>query len=268
MRFLVIDRGHRDAVIGLIGLADPVFSLGCRDKYVSWDAEQRRARLACVMDAFALGAVPPYSGLLGGKLVALLAISDPVREAFANRYGHRRTLITGRDPAAELALVTTASALGRSSVYNRLHRPDGKLAFEPVGYTAGSGDFHFTGPIYEELAAFAAQNTTGTHRHERWANRGGAGSFRNRREVIQRALQALGYAARPMRLHGVRRQVFCAPLATNATAWLAGDDPVLEPNTLKMVEIIEWWRQRWALPRADRNAGWREFQPWSWRLYG
>ena len=39
-------------------------------------------RLRNVMDAFVLGAVPPYRELLCGKLVAMLAASDEVRDAF------------------------------------------------------------------------------------------------------------------------------------------------------------------------------------------
>jgi hypothetical protein len=81
LRFLVIDNGHHGKVIGLIGLADPVFALGARESWVGWDAPTRSQRLANVMDAYVLGAVPPYSGLLGGKLVALLATS--IREAFS-----------------------------------------------------------------------------------------------------------------------------------------------------------------------------------------
>jgi hypothetical protein len=141
LRFLVVDEGHNDSVIGLIGLADPVFALGCRDQAIGWTAEQRRTRLACVMDAFVLGALPPYRDLCGGKLVALLAMSTEVRDVFAAKYGHRTTLIADRDPNAQLAMITTTSALGRSSVYNRLVYPDGGLAFQPVGYTRGSGDF-------------------------------------------------------------------------------------------------------------------------------
>ena len=81
------------------------------------------------MDAFVLGAAPPYDLLLGGKLVALLATSREVQDLFHERYGNRVTLIGQRDPQAQLALLTTTSALGRSSVYNRLTLPSGNLAF-------------------------------------------------------------------------------------------------------------------------------------------
>ena len=83
------------------------------------------------MDAFVLGAVPPYNALCGGKLIALLATSIEVRNAFSERYQDHVTLISQRRVDARLALVTTSSALGRSSVYNRLVWPDRALAFQP-----------------------------------------------------------------------------------------------------------------------------------------
>ena len=269
MRFLVVDRGHGDkhgdTVIGLIGLADPVFALGCRDAAIGWSREWRKERLFSVMDAFVLGAVPPYNALCGGKLVALLATSSEVRDAFGDRYRDHVTLIARRKADARLALVTTSSALGRSSVYNRLSRPDGDLAFRPVGYTSGSGDFHFSGSIYKELAGYAARNTPAgvTQRHERWTG----DTFRNRREVIQRALDNLGYDSRKLRIHGVRRQVFLAPLAANALEWLRGESQSLEWSALDCGSLGMWWLQRWAMRRAERVEGWQRFDPESWRMY-
>jgi hypothetical protein len=210
LRFLVLDAGHDNKVIGLIGLGDPVYALRARDSWIGWSAEQRTQRLVSVMDAFALGAVPPYAQLLGGKLVALLATSDEVRSAFRRKYGHRQTLIADRDPDAHLVLVTTTSALGRSSIYNRLRHQDGSPAYWPIGYTSGSGDFHLSGPIYDELAALAADHYSSTARHERW----GGDGFRNRREVLQRALALLGFDSEALRVHGVRRQVLAAPLVS------------------------------------------------------
>ncbi|MFK0194231.1 Druantia anti-phage system protein DruA [Kitasatospora sp. NPDC090308] len=266
LRFLVVDEGHDDRVMGLIGLADPVFALKARDSVIGWSAQQRHERLACVMDAFVLGAVPPYSHLLAGKLAALLATSREVRDVFAKRYGHKTTRIAGRDPDAQLALVTTASALGRSSLYNRLRTPSGSLAFRPVGYTAGSGDFHFSGAIYEDLVAFAAANAPDgiTHRHAKW---GGSTSFRNRREVLSRAFVELGLNPKKMRLHGVQRQIFLAPLATNFDSWLRQEDQQLQWATRSTAELGQWWKDRWALTRAQSTTHWRSFDPDSWRLY-
>jgi hypothetical protein len=77
MRFLVRDRAN-GKVIGVFALGDPVFNLGARDRWVGWSADDRRLRLVNVMDAFVVGAVPPYSYLLGGKLVFSLIGSAEV----------------------------------------------------------------------------------------------------------------------------------------------------------------------------------------------
>lgn len=114
LRFLVIDE-YNGKLMGLFGLGDPVFSLEPRDRWVGWDKEGRRARLRHVLDAFVLGSVPPYSLLLCGKLIALLVASDEVRETFRQKYGGRPSLITERTSDGSLALITTTSALGRSS---------------------------------------------------------------------------------------------------------------------------------------------------------
>ena len=142
LRFLVIDE-HNGKLIGLIGLGDPIFSLSSRDAWVGWSKENRRLRLKYVMDAFVLGAVPPYSHLLCGKLVALLASSNEVRMAFQKKYGNTSSLISQQPFDGQLVMLTTNSALGRSAVYNRL-KYKGRLVYKSVGFTSGSGDFHFS----------------------------------------------------------------------------------------------------------------------------
>ena len=274
LRFLVVDQAHSSNVIGLIGLSDPVFALKARDSWIGWTADERAERLVSVMDAFVLGAVPPYRGILGGKLLALLVSSNEVRAAFKERYEGRTTLITGRATDARLAAVTTTSALGRSSVYNRLARPDGTPSMIPVGYTSGTGDFHFSGPIYDDLVSFAS-STLGpkhTQRNGKWP--GGQGSFRNRREVIQKALYSLGFDGYAMRSHGVRRQVFISPLMANAAMFLRGHEHTPRWSTLSTDELSSFWLKRWARPRAKRaqanesaQSEFTSFQPDTWRLW-
>ena len=71
LRYLVWDNNNRK-LIGLIAIGDPVFNLAVRDKLIGWDARDRSARLVNIMDAYVLGAVPPYNSLLAGKMVACL----------------------------------------------------------------------------------------------------------------------------------------------------------------------------------------------------
>jgi hypothetical protein len=71
LRYLVWDR-HNGKLIGLMAIGDPVFNLSVRDKLIGWNSHARGERLVNIMDAYVLGAVPPYNMLLGGKLVAAL----------------------------------------------------------------------------------------------------------------------------------------------------------------------------------------------------
>ena len=77
LRYLVKDRAN-GKLIGLFALGDPVFNLRVRDEWIGWNQADRRERLVNVMDAYVVGAVPPYAELLGGKLVASLVASEEV----------------------------------------------------------------------------------------------------------------------------------------------------------------------------------------------
>jgi hypothetical protein len=259
VRFLVVDE-FNGKLIGILGLGDPVFSLGPRDRWIGWGRDNQRANIRAVMDAFVLGAVPPYSYLLCGKLIALLATSDEVRDAVKKKYGGRETIITGDTHDGRLALVTTTSALGRSSIYNRL-RLNGEPIFQSVGFTRGSGEFHFTNGVYRDLRAFAEQNCIATAKDSRW----GMG-FRNRREIIRKTLPALGLKT-DLIYHGVQREIFVAPLAHNTRDFLQGEHSRLRWFHRSAADLFESFRERWLLPRAQRDQRYRDFLRESYRLW-
>ena len=119
LRFLVWDE-HNGKLIGIIAIGDPVFNLSVRDNLIDWDVKARGERLVNIMDAYVLGALPPYNALLGGKLVACLVRSLDVYNHFSKAYGKTTGIISGEQKKARLLTVTTSSSMGRSSVYNRL----------------------------------------------------------------------------------------------------------------------------------------------------
>ncbi len=260
LRFLVFDESN-NKLIGLIGLSDPIFSLAARDAWVGWNFEQRKQRLYHVLDAYVLGAVPPYAQLLGGKLMAMLATSREVSSAFQERYSNRTTVLQKRSQLAELAMITTTSALGRSSLYNRLKYQDQKL-MTSVGYTTGWGTFHFANGVYAKMFAYSMENCEGTAKAEGW----GGGKFRNRQEVIRKCLQKLGFPEDWM-LHQVKREIFVAPLATNTREFLRGETNTLKNCNLDSNSLFAFFRERWLLPRAARNADFRTFNKEEWRLW-
>ena len=136
LRFLVRDR-QNGQLIGIFALGDPVFNLSARDNWVGWTHEDRCDRLVHVMDAYVVGAVPPYSQLIGGKLIAALMTSLEVKKAYERKYLGSESVIRKKKHRARLVLLTTTSALGRSSIYNRLSLPDGPR-FLRIGTTSSA----------------------------------------------------------------------------------------------------------------------------------
>lgn len=259
LRFLILDESN-GKLIGLFALGDPVYSIRDRDIWVGWNPDAKAERLYHVMDAYVLGAVPPYSRLLAGKLIALAISSNEVREAFVLRYCNRRSIISGKKRRPHLALITTTSALGRSSLYNRV-KYHNQLVMRSVGFTNGWGEFHFSNGVYDELSQFAGKHCVPTAKTKIW----GIG-FRNRRELVRKALSKLGFPEEMLN-HGIKRELFVAPLALNARSFLKGK--AVKPIFFNrpFAKISRFWRERWLLPRADRDSTYREFDREEWRLW-
>ena len=142
LRYLVWDK-HNDKLMGIIAIGDPVFNLSVRDNLIDWDVAARGARLVNIMDAYVLGALPPYNALLGGKLIACLIRSRDIYDDFTRAYGKTTGIISHQEKKARLLAVTTSSSMGRSSVYNRL-KLGGVEYFSPIGYTGGWGQLPHT----------------------------------------------------------------------------------------------------------------------------
>jgi hypothetical protein len=212
------------------------------------------------MDAFVLGAVPPYSFLLCGKLVAMLAASDEVRTAFRAKYGGARSVIRRRTLDGRLAVLTTTSALGRSSIYNRLNYR-GRRLYHSVGLTQGSGEFHFANGLYGLISQHAAEHCQPTAKQARWGT-----GFRNRREVVKKCLAHLGLSTDWL-YHGIRRKIFVVPLASNSQAFLRGEHSRLQWHTQPVRDLFEYFRQRWLLPRASWETRHHDFSPSSLALW-
>lgn len=259
LRFLVEDQSN-GKLIGIFGLGDPVYSLRARDQWIGWDANAKKERLYHVMDAFVLGAVPPYSNLMCGKLVAMLATSDTVRKAFRKQYGGRKTLISGELRKPYLALITTTSALGRSSLYNRL-RVNGADYWRHIGNTEGWGEFHFSNGVYADIRAYAERWCDPTAKKQPWGN-----GFRNKREVVRKVLSRIGLST-DLGNHGIQREIYGAPLGHDALAFLRGE--AQRPRYFNTTENEIWsaFRDRWFLARAERTPDFQTFVRDAYRLW-
>jgi hypothetical protein len=255
-RVLVFDKSN-GKLFGLLGLADPVFNLRTRDGWIGWDVQTREKMLAHVMDAYVLGAVPPYNQLLGAKFISMLAASDFIRSVFKRRYQKSRSVILKRQFDGRLALVTTTSALGRSSILNRLSF-GGLPIYQHLGFTEGYGHFHLANGTFKKIHKFLVADG------DREIGRYGFGEGPNYRiRVVRKALEHLKLPPELLR-HGIKRGVYVAPLAKNTTQFLKGEASKLQWYHRPLSEVVSAWRERWLLPRATRDESFKDFDASSW----
>jgi hypothetical protein len=252
LRFLVRDR-QNGRLIGLFALGDPVFNLSARDNWVGWTHEDRCERLVHVMDAYVVGAVPPYSQVIGGKLVAALMASTEVQRAYERKYLGREAVISKKENRARLVLLTTTSALGRSSIYNRLSIPGGPR-FLRIGTTKGFGHFHLSGGVFDLLRGYL--EATG-HPYASGHRFGMGPNWRIR--VARTALEKIGIDGNSILKHGVQREVYAIPLARNWREILLGSHKNVRSAVLPASEIASFCLDRWIVPRTTRDMRYKKF---------
>jgi len=253
LRYLIWDENN-GKLIGILAIGDPVFNLGVRDNLIGWDVTRRATALVNVMDAYVLGALPPYNLLLGGKLLACLLRTCELYDDFKAAYGKSKGIISGQEKEARLLAITTSSSMGRSSIYNRL-KLDGVEYLQPIGYTSGWGHFHVPDSLFSDLRDFLREI------EHPYADRHRFGQGPNwRLRTTRTALKALGFNKEILR-HGIQREVFWCELAVNARSLLAGGDGAADLSTLRCAEHVSRLAvDRWIVPRAIRCPDFRTWQ--------
>jgi len=150
-------------------------------------------------------------------------------------------------------MVTTSSALGRSSVYNRLRLGRYRL-FRSVGYTSGWGHFHIPNRLFAMMRDYLK-----AHGHT-YADNHRYGDGPNwKLRAVRECLRLLGLNTEWLH-HGIAREVFVCELAKNARSFLSGQSKHLRYEGLPTVaEVAAAARSRWLEARAERRP---EFGAW------
>jgi len=247
--FLIMDSSN-DKLMGILRLQSPPISFPSRDRLFTYPSGQKTLLVNQTMDIHTLGSLPPYNRLLGGKLVAMAAASNEVRAAYRRKYAGRRTEMEGRVLPPHLVALTTTSAFGRSSIYNRLSYEDKAIA-NSLGYTEGYGTFHLL-RLYPLFREFLEERGVST--------RGGYGTGPRRKwQTMVRALSRIGLSSEILK-HGVKREAFIFPLVENLQPYLSGRDERPFFRDLPFEDMAAYWRERWLLPRAERVDGWQAWE--------
>jgi hypothetical protein len=249
LQYLILD-GNNEKLIGILGLQSPPLSLPARDQLYKYPDSRKTELINQTMDIYTLGAVQPYARLLGGKLVALLALSNEIRAAYQRKYNGRETEMEKRILPPNLVALTTTSAFGRSSILNRLRYRDNEPIM-PIGYTDGYGAFHLE-RLYPQFRVFLEQRGKST--------RGGFGKGpRLKWQTMVRALHEIGFDGSLLH-HGVLRQVFLFGLIRNLKQYMEGAEATPQYIDAPARDLIGFWLDRWLLPRASRVDGWHKWK--------
>ena len=257
LRFLIVDAGHDNAVMAILGLQSPPIDFPLRDQKIAYPEGRKVELVNQTMDIYTLGAVPPYNRLLAGKLAVYAAASREVREAYQERYSEAETQIDGQILPAHLVMLTTTSAFGRSSLYNRI-RYRGRKVAERLGETTGYGNVRLNAvrDIYPQIKEFLIQE--GYEERMGFGKGGPKEAWRN----ITQVMHMLGIKGDAALHHGIGREAWAVPLAKNAWQYLSGRSQRPAYYQASFDQLSQHWRKRWMLPRSEREADgdWR-----SWR---
>jgi hypothetical protein len=223
---------------------------------------KQEALASNVMELITCGAVPPYRGVLGGKLVALLMLSRQVVSDVEARYGDRVSIIASamagrpiRRPA-KLALVTTSSlyeAYG-SSQYNRLRvdLPHGTLAYKKVARTESFGTVQFSPDTVHALSDVARHSDSNRREVNNLFGEGTSPKLR----LIRTGLEALGLHSNSFLRHNSRRIIYGVPLCANTedvVLRVSSRPRYLLPRGERGTALLaDYWRNRWLAPRIKR----------------
>lgn len=237
VKLLIRDRSIESCpVIGIAALGSPIIHIPERDDWISWDKNVRTKNIVYTMDAYVIGALPPYNYLLGGKLISYILASNEVREIYKNKYKDVVTQIEKRK-ACDMACIFTTSLYGKSSQYNRI-KYNNRLLYIPIGETKGFGTLHLTEETFSVMLEFLKSNNITV------ANCFGDGpSWRMR--VIRSVGDLLGFDSDILLRHSFKRNIYAIPLADNFKEFLLGYDNELRYYDYPLKDMVDFWKQRW-----------------------
>ena len=238
IRYLIIDTSN-GKLMGIVSLMSPMIDMPARDSFLKLHNCDKTIIVNKMLEANIIGAVPPYNMLLGGKLAALSVVSNEIRDIYVHKYG------------GELIAITTMSALGRSSIYNRLKYHDIKIA-EKIGYSGGHGIFHLE-EFYEDFCQLI--EAFGKKPYGRMQN---IPSWRIKN--IRRALKLLGLPP-TLTHHGIRREVYLFRIIDNLEEYVTKcSDATPIYRNMPFKALADYWKERYMLPRAARTTEWKSFR--------
>jgi hypothetical protein len=227
-----------------------------------------------ILDLSVCGAVAPYSNLVGGKLVSLLAGSPEVQEIYSKNYGAAPSIIASimaNRPVFKstvlLGITTTSLYSIGSSQYNRIkipredsniYNPASKkiLEYKNIGTSEGYGTFQFSGKLLKATSEFLSKDEkTSKTRSNSIFGEGSSPRMRKIREVLDR----FKIPADRILKHTYKRIVYLYSLVDDIQSEIMKIELnpcfIVKQDSPKVItkHIGEYWFKRYALKRIQNQ---------------
>lgn len=248
MRFMLWDK-HHNSPFGLFCLQSPPLRSAVRDKFLDLDNRNIDYWINQSLYGQRIGALPPYNNLLGGKMVTLSLTSNEVRRLYAKKYRNKETLLKKQRLPNRLLFITTTSAYGKSSVYERIKYKE-EVVSKFIGFTSGSGTFHLSEGLYQECLRYLEEKKINTKR--------GYGTGPSRKlKLISNAFKHLKIPT--FIYHNIKRGYYFFSNVKNLYEVIHNNSKPLWYDR-QFIELFNFWKERWCIPRSNRVDTWRYFK--------
>ena len=245
LNFVVRDKVTKK-YLGVICISSDFLDLTPRDSHIGWPRELKTQ--GGMINHTAIGStIVPLQPLgfnyVGGKLLALLCLADPVQELWKKLYGD------------VLVSVTTTSLYGRTKA-DGLSQYDNLDHWQKMGFTAGSVSFEpekNTRYLYRDWL-----KVKHTRKYFEWYSAKKASGQPHKRDHKNRSLQFV-YSKLNIPKELIRtdhaRGIYWSPLYDNSIDRLnnrIGDDALIKSFDTSVEALTEIWRTKHAKPRIKQ----------------
>lgn len=240
MHFLIRDR-VTEKYLGVVCISSDFMDLTARDEYIGWSRKVKTDER--MINHIAIGSTivptqPLGFNFLGGKLCALLCLSDDVQNAWKDTYN--QTLVG----------LTTTSLYGTLSQYNSLQY------WNKRGKTKGSIGYNPGRELRKKMMTYIQK--TEPRKYWEWFHAMNEKNQRLKRDYRNRALlHAYRKFDIPKELIHTEhsRGIYFSPLYNNTCEFLRKEitEDKLEKRMDTSIEhLVDVWKKRYAGPRAEK----------------
>lgn len=242
LHFLIRDRAS-DSYLGVVCITGDFMDLGPRDTFIGWDREYKthsgKLNNSCIGSTI-VPLQPLGFNYTGGKLLALLCLSDDVQNIWEKKYGDK------------LVSVTTTSLYGKNKA-GGLSQYDNLKHWKKMGYSSGSIAYELKKDVER-----AALNYFKVHDTEKYflhyvAKRADGMSYKrdHRNRYRNRMFSNLKIPKEIIRSDH-ERGIYYSPLYTNTREFLRGEieqDQLVKAFDTSTEYLTDMWKQKYARKR-------------------